>query len=117
MIEYLKLKINFVEGLKMKFYLGNAFSLQMLSGDAVLIVEKVTPDQIPVTAESVIGHEDTARIVGSILGREVKANRKSILLDDLTVLYVAQYKGPRLPEGATTLPEGATIEFLRVMLS
>lgn len=33
--------------------------------------------------------------------------------DALTL--VGQYRGPRLPDGATTLPEGATIEWWHVV--
>jgi hypothetical protein len=65
---------------------------------------------------SAIGHADTARIVGGLLGVELPADRRSIVLGDEHVL-VAQYTGPRLPEGATELPEGARIEFFLVRLA
>lgn len=47
---------------------------------------------------------------------EVPVNRASYTLVPGEKLLVAQYKGPRLPEGATKLPEGATIEFYLVLL-
>jgi hypothetical protein len=31
-------------------------------------------------------------------------------------MLVAQYTGPRLPEGATTLPPGAKIRFILVLI-
>jgi hypothetical protein len=60
--------------------------------------------------ESAVGHKDTAAVFSSVLGREVACNRSNVLLDDLdSVLLVGQYTGPRLPEGAMELPEGAII--------
>lgn len=59
-----------------------------------------------------IGHADTARVVGRLLGEEVEASRISVRFrPDVDTLIVAQLRGPRLPEGATELPEGATIEW------
>lgn len=64
--------------------------------------------------QSAIGHADTAAVVAAVLDVEVPVNRVEVTLDGDTSLIVAQYRGPRLPEGATTLPEGATIEFWQV---
>lgn len=61
--------------------------------------------------ESVVGHQGTAAIIGGLLGVETPYNRKSIKLNLEDTLLVAQYVGPRLPEGATELPEGATFEW------
>lgn len=100
-------------------YLSNAFSLNMLSSseDFTLIrARKVEPSEVPETAMSVIGHTDTARVLSAILAREVPASRKDVVLNSGDILYVAQYKGPRLPEGATQLPEGSTLEFLEITL-
>ena len=102
--------------MKKQILLGNAFSLQMLDLTKIQNV-KVTPVQaveVPVEAVSVIGHKDMAVLVGKILGREVPFNRVSSKLNKGDVLYVAQYVGGRLPEGVTTLPEGAEIKFLKV---
>lgn len=96
--------------------LANAFSISMLPMEAMnfIRVRKITPDEIPTDVESAIGHENTAKVVSSMLGFEVKPNRVSIRMSESDVLYVAQYTGPRLPEGATTLPEGASLEFFEV---
>ena len=96
--------------------LANAFSISMLPMEAMnfIRVKKITPDEIPTDIESAIGHVDTAKVVSNILGFEVKPNRVSIKLTESDVVYVAQYTGPRLPEGATTLPEGASLEFFEV---
>jgi hypothetical protein len=59
---------------------------------------------------SIVGHEDTARILG------VPFNRKSVKLREGDKLYVAQYDGPRLPEGATALPEGAKFIWYEVRI-
>lgn len=99
-----------------KHILVNAFSLNMLPLEAMnfVWVKKINPEEVPTDVESAIGHTDTAKVVSGILGFEVKPNRVSIKLTESDVLYVAQYTGPRLPEGATTLPEGASLEFFEV---
>ena len=96
--------------------LTNAFSLSMLPMEAMnfVRVKKINPNEVPTDIESAIGHVDTTFAVSNILGFEVKPNRVSIKLSESDVLYVAQYTGPRLPEGATTLPEGASLEFFEV---
>ena len=58
--------------------------------------------------ESVVGHEDMANLLG------VPFNRTTLRLVKNDVLYVAQYSGPRLPEGATELPEGASFKYYKV---
>lgn len=99
---------------KGKVYLGNAFSLQMVADNAIICKVEVSPEQVPVNAESIIGHKDTAAVVSTILGREVPCNRASVMLDDEDTLYVAQVVGGRLPEGATTIPDGIEIKFYRI---
>ena len=99
---------------KGKVYLGNAFSLQMVADNAIICKVEVSPEQVPVNAESIIGHKDTAAVVSTILGRKVPCNRESVMLTDNDVLYVAQVVGGRLPEGATTIPSGMEIKFYRI---
>ena len=99
---------------KGKVYLGNAFSLQMVADNAIICKVEVSPEQVPVNAESIIGHKDTAAVVSTILGREVPCNRESVMLTDNDVLYVAQVVGGRLPEGATTIPDGMELKFYRI---
>ena len=99
---------------KGKVYLGNAFSLQMVADNAIVAKVEVSPEEIPIEAVSIIGHADTAAVVGSILGRNVPCNRASVLLDDEDTLYVAQVVGGRLPEGATAIPDGMELKCYRV---
>lgn len=103
----------------MTSYLGNAFSLNMLQVGADGLTAKifpVVPSEIPADAVSIIGHADMAAVVCSMLGREVAVNRESVTLQAGDILYVAQYRGPRLPPGATALPPNATLEFFRVTI-
>lgn len=65
-------------------------------------------------APSAVGHESTAAVFSSQLGVEVPFNRVNAALQRGNVALVGQYRGPRLAEGATELPEGATIQWLRV---
>ena len=99
---------------KGKVYLGNAFSLQMVADNAIICKVEVAPKEIPEGAVSIIGHADTATVVGSIIGRDIPCNRASVMLSDEDVLYVAQVVGGRLPEGATTIPDGMEIKFYRI---
>ncbi len=66
--------------------------------------------------ESAIGHADTAAIVSALLDRELPMNRVSVKLALYERALLAQYVGPRLPEGSTTLPEGARIDFYVIQL-
>ena len=65
--------------------------------------EALAPDNI-----SVVGHQDTANVLG------VAFNRVSVKLNKGDVLFVAQVVGGRLPEGCTTLPDGYSFKFLKV---
>jgi hypothetical protein len=117
-------------------YLVNAFSLNMLDTTATssLLVKPLTKEEasrLAVGAISYIGHESTSVIVGKELdlelsfnggavrceGLELRSNRGTLALRPGDVLLVAQYVGPRLQEGATSLPEGARINYLKVTYS
>lgn len=96
-------------------YLNNAFSLGMLthlSGN--LRIARVDAQDVPEGAVSQVGHADAAKLFTELLGRPVAFNRVSGVLEHGDVIYVGQYKGPRLAEGATTLPPGAWINWVRV---
>lgn len=100
--------------------LANAFSIQMLQGGAVVNFAPCTKEYVARELnsgfESYIGHPDLATIIGNTIGVDIPSNRSSLTLTEDDVLIVAQYRGPRLPEGATKLPENATIEFWKVMI-
>lgn len=60
---------------------------------------------------STIGHEQLANILN------VPLNRTTVELKNDDTAIVAQYRGPRLEEGAKILPEGAAIEFYFVKVN
>lgn len=100
-----------------KYFVGNAFSLQMLDAtvSSTVAVTPVTAAEVAASDfMSVIGHPDTARVMSGMLGKEVEFNRANLRLAKGDILYVAQVVGGRLPEGATELPEGVTLQFLKV---
>ncbi|MBR3134534.1 MAG: DUF1874 domain-containing protein [Clostridia bacterium] len=99
-------------------YLANAFSLNMLEVEDLKLIRvmRVPAAEVPIDAVSVIGHPDTASLLSSYLDRKVEVNRTTLTLTTDDVLYVAQYRGPRLPEGATELPNGASLVFFEVTL-
>lgn len=106
----------------------NAFSLNMLKDfPSTVKVEEISLEQAKsiyctgweTTGDycvSAVGHEDTAEVFSSVLGKKVPMNRTSLSLEKGTVILVGQYRGPRLPEGCKTLPEGATIQWLLVTI-
>jgi hypothetical protein len=110
-------------------YIGNAFSCQMIPKGMGAIVYKIgfqTARDMLLAYEhsddgdifkvglkpnviSIIGHDDMANVVSGLLDVGINANRVSVTLEPGDKLIVAQYTGPRLQEGAISLPGGATI--------
>lgn len=82
----------------------------MLDGDGGL-VRVGTVSSFPKDVKSIVGHEDTARVLG------VACNRESVTLKEGDILYVAQLTGGRLPEGCKELPEGFKFKFFKVRVS
>ena len=91
--------------------------LGLMPGQDNIVDLIAAKDSDVVSLESVIGHADTAWIVSGMLGIELPVNRANVKLACGEKMIVAQYSGPRLPEGATVLPEGAKIEFVLVEVS
>ena len=105
-------------------YIGNAFSISMLESSYHNVeFTKYNSEQIKeyiqfslmdnpeIEIISAIGHVDTCNIVNNLLETNLQVNRASIKLGKNSSLIVAQYSGPRLPEGATKLPFGSEIKF------
>lgn len=64
--------------------------------------------------KSVIGHADFASLLTGMTGQKIEKNRINTTLNLGDKAILAQYKGPRLEEGAMALPKGATIQFALV---
>lgn len=96
----------------------NAFSLNMVQAfPATIEVAEIGREEAAVFAAdcvSAVGHADTAAVFSGVLGVQVDCNRATVTLMHGDRALVGQYSGPRLPEGATTLPEGAAIKWLLV---
>jgi hypothetical protein len=109
-------------------WIGNAFSLNMLAdlgppphsaayieatalsmGEVRLWIRENEP-------RSCIGHEPTAAIVSDLLGEPIAMVRETVKLCSGDRILVAQYSGPRLPEGATVLPVDASIQWVLVRI-
>ena len=98
-------------------FILNAFSLNMIEGNADVTVREVSQKVAAILAPactSAVGHTDTAAVFSSVLGVEIPCNRATVALKEGDVALVGQYSGPRLAEGAASLPEGATIKWLVV---
>lgn len=103
-----------------KIYLTNAFSLNMLWRlSSVIETEEIQYYDMPYLMKttpfiSAVGHETTAAIFEKQLKVPVLFNRQTVTLYPGDTVYVGQYKGPRLEEGATDLPSGAEIRWAMV---
>jgi len=102
----------------MTTFLSNAFSINMLerANQRVHFVPASVEEARAHLSWSdgftcAIGHADTAAVVASDLDLPLEACRVDVQLRAGDILVAAQYRGPRLPEGATTLPVGAAIEY------
>jgi hypothetical protein len=105
----------------------NAFSLNMLPAGYAgsLVVKPLTTEQASVDAcyakedgllVSCVGHADTAALFSRALETTILPNRVTVTLLKGEWCLVGQYVGPRLPEGTTTLPEGARIDWFRITI-
>lgn len=91
---------------------GGVFYFYPVSpGEALRAITKVSWDDVT----QAVGHEQTAALASASLegaGGDpglVRFNRVSVRFTESTEMLICQYVGPRLPEGATTLPEGAEL--------
>ena len=101
-------------------YICNVFTIAMAPQGGTLRFRRITSteaaniigtteiDSAPIV--QAVGHEQTAKLANADLGSDlVKFNRISVRLESGDELMICQYVGPRLPEGATTLPAGAEL--------
>ena len=65
--------------------------------------------------DSFIGHADTAAMVGVDLELPLVPNMEKYVFSQSDTIIVAQYTGPRLPEGCKSLPEGSKLDYWLVV--
>jgi hypothetical protein len=97
----------------------NAFSLNMLAAYPaqprfIELSLKEVKEAIASGVESGVGHADTAAVFADTIGIDVPMNRMTVSLKKGDVAIIGQYRGPRLPEGCKTLPEGASIQWIKL---
>lgn len=101
-------------------FICNAFSLNMLAALTANIrcveISAAQAAEIADGVPSAVGHADTASVFSSVLGTPVSMARVTVSLNAGDSVLVGQYSGPRLPEGATVLPEGASIRWVIVTI-
>ena len=120
------LEILYIEMLspkKTNVYVGTAFTFNMVEDltninveanpisweemDACLFAMKKQHSEF-VEVINGMGHESTSQMLGE------HSYRRSLSLKKGDILYIPQYRGPRLPEGETKLPKGALLVPIRV---
>jgi hypothetical protein len=91
----------------LKFSVLSTQQVKKMLYDAVVDGEEIV---------SAVGHADIAGMYTDQLGFYVPQNRVNASLTPgiSEKILVGQYNGPRLPEGTTRLPEGATIKWFLV---
>ena len=103
-------------------YITNALSLNMVGAEILAgsikfrVVSLEEARELARTGTSVVGHPDSAAQIGADLGLEVPRNRATVALKSGDDLLVAQYRGARLPEGTTRLPEGVNFTYYHVLV-
>ena len=100
----------------------NAFSLNMIAEKSGQIwFREIGVSQVRAELAqdlvSCVGHADTAAVFSEVLGVPVACARVTVTIEPGETVLVGQYVGPRLAEGATTLPAGATVKWILVGLS
>jgi len=102
-------------------YILNAFSANMIDRfPANVTFEEISSEQAAMLAAdstSAVGHADTAAVFSHVLQRHVPCNRLNVSLQSGDKALLGQYIGPRLPEGSTRLPAGASVKWLIVKVS
>lgn len=102
-------------------YIINAFSANMVDRfPANVIFEEISLEEatsMATNAVSAVGHADTAAVFSYELQRQVPCNRLNVSLQSGDKALLGQHIGPRLPEGSTRLPAGASVKWLIVKVS
>lgn len=77
--------------------------------------EIVDPATIPTNVFSTIADANMTRVVSGILGFELTNKLDNAYISDgYDVMYLARYYGPKLKEGATSLPKEAILTFYKI---
>ena len=102
--------------------LFNSFSIQMVGLDFNVVGKELSLEEAKALVakegfDSYIGHQDTARVLSAMLAVDIPAERRFGTIGVGESALVAQVIGGRLPEGATTLPEGLELRFCLVTRS
>jgi hypothetical protein len=97
--------------------LCSAFSLNMVDHPTTLSTRVLSAEDVSAMLangyRNAVGHASTGAVFASVLGMELSvAERLTLFLNRGESCIIGQYRGPRLTEGATVLPDGATIQWL-----
>jgi len=101
-------------------HITSAFSMKMVPfTECTILVREVPLDEATVWVRkapfhSGVGHASTAVLMSSALGVDIPFNRADTKMEKGDELLIYQYTGPRLEEGVTELPTGASATWLRV---
>lgn len=77
-------------------------------------IERAREELLASGFTSCVGHPDTAALFTEVIGIQVPFARITVALKSGDTAIIGQYRGPRLPEGCHILPEGATIQWIKL---
>lgn len=105
-----------------EMHILNAFAVSMLpqEGGVVKFIP-LSPEEVRAAMSgkvivSHIGHTSTAAVLSRELNIDLYTCRDNFTINADSDVIVAQYIGPRLPEGTVELPQGATIKYFMVQM-
>lgn len=108
-------------------YIVNEFSVDMLTTDMIGVnvrFRDMTLNEVHTHLHvahhiwtSAILDADMARILSYWLMKNIKPNRIKVKLSSFDTVLVCHYDGPKLPEGATKLPDGTEFRFFMFYLA
>ena len=103
-------------------YVVNSFSVSMLPVDCDFA--KVSFTKITLEAArrllrsrsytSAVNHKDTAVHFSNLLDGDIGFHRTSVVLKECDDILLGQYKGPRLDEDVSLLPEGSVFDWYHI---
>lgn len=93
---------------------GTAFNIRTMTGEEVKAYLKGEDGTLRPNVKFSFRNAILANIVSDIVDHKIKPNHDNISLGESDVLIFANYRGSRIPEGATKLPKGTALHWYKI---